>query len=296
MQELNLQIVQVRRDNQRIQETAQGTIDAHQQEIRRLRTKLENPHWVIHEKEIKMTQEILGKGGWGEVKVGVFRGTKVAVKSLFEVILSDYNRGLFSREMDIASRVRHPNLLQFIGATRDGNLMIVTELMPTSLRKELGKRPLKHPEILIIAQGVASALNYLHLWKPNPILHRDVSSANVLLEPSVSSEWKAKLSDYGSANILHQINTVAPGSPAYAAPEACSPDLHSPAMDVYSFGILFVEMVTHRMPSTVLFERVEQIEEVQWPPVKALVNQCTTRDPHTRPTMEQILKDINTLL
>ena len=299
IQELNLQIVEIRRDNQNLHETDQRnqeTIHAHQQEIRRLRTKLENPHWVIDEKEIQMTQEILGKGGWGEVKVGVFRGTKVAVKSLFEVILSNYNRGLFSREMDIASRVRHPNLLQFIGATRDGNLMIVTELMPTSLRKELEKRPLKHPEIRIIAHGVASALNYLHLWKPNPILHRDVSSANVLLEPSVSSEWKAKLSDYGSANILHQINTVAPGSPAYAAPEACSPDLHSPAMDVYSFGILFVEMVTHRMPSTVLFERVEQIEEVQWPPVKTLVNRCTTRDPLTRPTIEQILKDINTLL
>ena len=106
---------------------------------------------------------------------------------------------------------------------------------------------------------------------------------------------EAQLSDYGPANILHQINTVAPGSSAYAAPEACSPDLHFP-MDIYSFGFLFVEMVTHCMPLTVLFKRVEQIEEVQWPPVKVLVNRCTTRDPHTRPTIEQILKDVNTLL
>ena len=200
--------------------------------------------------EIIMTQEILGTGvtgGWGEVKVGIFRGIKVAVKCLHEVILSEYNLSLFSREMNIASRIRHPNLLQFIGATRVGNLMILTELMPISLRKELEKSPMTHPQIITIARDVASALNYLHLWKPHPILHQDVSSANVLLEPSGSLRWKGKLSDYGSANILHQIHTVAPGSPAYAAPEAQSPNLHSPKMDVYSFGVLFVEMVTRRL-------------------------------------------------
>ena len=89
-----------------------------------------------------MTQEILGTGGWCEVKIGVFRGTKVAVKSLHQMIISEYNLELFSREMDTASRVRHPNLLQFIGATRVGNPMVLTELMPTSLRKKLQETPL----------------------------------------------------------------------------------------------------------------------------------------------------------
>ena len=242
-----------------------------------------------------MTQEILGTGGWGEVKVGIFRGIKVAVKCLHQVILSEYNLGLFSREMNIASRIRHPNLLQFIGATRVGNLMILTELMPTSLRKELEKSPMTRPQIITIAKDLASALNYLHLWKPHPILHRDVSSANVLLEPSGSSRWKGKLSDYGSANILHQIHTVAPGSPAYAAPEAQSPNLHSPKMDVYSFGILFVEMVTRRLPSTGLFEREENIQRVQCSSIRALVQHCTIRDPQTRPTIDKILQDINAL-
>ena len=82
--------------------------------------------------------------------------------------------------------------------------MILTELMPISLRKELEKSPMTRPQIITVAKDVARALNYLHLWKPHPILHRDVSSANVLLEPSGSSRWKGKLSDYGSANILHQ--------------------------------------------------------------------------------------------
>ena len=79
-----------------------------------------------------LTEEVLGSGGWGEVKVGIFRGTKIAVKCLHQLIVSEYYLQLFYREMDIASYVCHPNLLQFIGATRVGNPIIVTKLMPTS--------------------------------------------------------------------------------------------------------------------------------------------------------------------
>ena len=295
---MNQNILEIRQENQQLRATTQRkqeVIHAQQQEIHRLQTELENPHWVVQKEEIIMTQEILGTGGWGEVKVGIFRGIKVAVKCLHQMILSEYNLTLFSREMNIASRIRHPNLLQFIGATRVGNLMILTELMPTSLRKELEKCPMTRTQIITIARDVASALNYLHLWKPDPILHRDVSSANVLLEPSGSSRWKGKLSDYGSANVLHQIRTVAPGSPAYAAPEAQSPNLHSPKMDVYSFGVLFVEMITRRLPSTLVFEREEQIQAIQWSSIRTLVECCTSRDPQTRPTIDKVLKDINTL-
>ena len=295
---MNQIILEIRQENQQLDATTQRkqeVIHTQQQEIHRLRNELENPHWVVQKEEIIMTQEILGTGGWGEVKVGIFRGIKVAVKCLHQMILSEYNLSLFSREMNIASRIRHPNLLQFIGATRVGNLMILTELMPTSLRKELEKSPMTRTQIITIARDVASALNYLHLWKPDPILHRDVSSANVLLESSGSSRWKGKLSDYGSANVLHQIRTVAPGSPAYAAPEAQSPNLHSPKMDVYSFGVLFVEMITRRLPSTLVFEREEQIQGIQWSSIRALVERCTSRDPQTRPTIDKVLNDINTL-
>ena len=250
-------------------------------------------HWVIERDEVQVTQEILGRGGWGEVKVGVFRGTRVAVKCLYEVILSEYNLTLFSREMDIASRVRHPNLLQFIGATKIGNPLIITELMSTSLRKELEKSPLTRPQIIGISNDVASALNYLHLWKPQPILHRDVSSANVLLEASSSGQWKGKLSDYGSANLLHQIRTAAPGSPSYAAPEAISPPRHSSAMDIYSFGVLFMEMATRRLPSANIDEREAQIESVQCPTFKILIQKCVTRDQQSRPTLEQVLVDLS---
>ena len=97
----------------------------------------EQPHWVVRRKEIGLTEEVLGRGGWGEVKVAKFRGLRVAAKFLYNLILSDYNRQLFSREMTMAAKIRHPNLLLFIGATREGESFILTELMPTSLCREL---------------------------------------------------------------------------------------------------------------------------------------------------------------
>ena len=276
-------------------QSKEDTIREQQEEICRLRSQVENPHWVLQNEEVEMTNKIVGKGGWGEVKVAIFRGTKVAAKCLHEVIIVEHNLHIFSREMDIASRVRHPNLLQFIGATRVGNPIILTELMPTSLRKELEKGPLTRPQILTIGRDVSAALNYLHLWKPQPILHRDVSSANVLMEPSVYRKWKGKLCDYGSANFLHQVTTVAPGSPIYSAPEALFPHLHSPAMDVYSFGILLLEMATCRLPSTISFEREGQICEVRYPSIKTLVERCTSRDPQFRPKIGKVLQDINAI-
>ena len=268
------------------------TIADQQQEIRRYR---DNPPWLIEREEVVMTKEVLGSGGWSEVKVGIFRGTRVAVKCLHQLIVSEYYLKLFSREMDIASRVRHPNLLQFIGATRVGNPIIVTELMPTSLRKELEKCPMTKPQVIAIGIDIALALNYLHLWKPQPILHRDVSSANVLLEPSAQGKWKAKLSDYGSANLQENVHTSGPGSPVYSAPEATTPKLHSPSMDIYSVGILLVEMATGQFPSSVPFEREAQIREVKWSLMKDLVYRCTDVDAKSRPSSKTLLNELRGL-
>ena len=299
LQELQVAVEGVRQDNQQIRditirsEEMEVTIQQLNEEIQHLRIQADNPQWVIEGEEIQMTQEVVGRGGWGEVKVGVFRGTRVAVKCLYDLILSQYNLALFSREMDIASRVRHPNLLQFIGATRVGNPMIVAELMPTSLRKEMDKSPLTRPQILGISRDVASALNYLHLWRPEPILHRDVGSPNVLLEPSGHNQWKGKLSDYGSANIQHQISsTVGPGNPAYAAPESRYPNDHSPAMDVYSFGVLLMEMVVHRPPPPTTREKDALIRTIQWAPMKELIQSCTQEAKEQRPTTSNVLQEL----
>ena len=102
----------------------------------------QRPSWVVDRQEVDLTGEELGKGGWAVVKVAHFRGQRVAAKCLHGQIISPYNRRIIQREMQIADRIRHPNLLQFLGATLEGEPLILTELMPTSLRAVLGQRAL----------------------------------------------------------------------------------------------------------------------------------------------------------
>ena len=191
---------------------AQQTISEQQQQ--------ETCDWVISRDEIQMTNKCLGRGGWGSVYEGVYCGCTVAVKQIHDLILSPHNILLFEREMNIASKCRHPHLLQFIGATNDeGNPLFVTELMEKSLRALLEQRQLAEIEVRVISLDVARAINYLHQKKPEPIIHRDVSSANVLLWRQ-GDQWRGKVSDYGTANFMQQTMTVAPGAMIYSAPEA----------------------------------------------------------------------------
>ena len=179
--------------------------------------------WIIQRDEVIISEVVLGTGAWGNVYQGSFRGCQVAVKQIHDLILSPHNRRLFEREMSIASRCRHPNLLQFMGATNnDGSPLFVTEVLDTDLRKVLSRPALHLEEIVCLALDVAIALNYLHLNKPFPIIHRDISSSNVLLWRR-DDRWRGKLSDYGAANFMRQCMTSNPGARIYAAPEALTP-------------------------------------------------------------------------
>ena len=190
------------------------------QQILRDNQAQRSPDWVIPRNQIQLTTKSLGRGAWGEVVQGRFCGCVVAVKTIHDLILSPHNRRLFEREMDIASRCRHPCLLQFIGATNDDHTpLFLTEVMEISLRALLQEGFLSQTEITVIALDVARGLNYLHQKHPIPILHRDISSANVLLWRQ-GTQWRAKVSDYGTANFKKQTMTVAPGTPIYSAPEA----------------------------------------------------------------------------
>ena len=192
--------------------TAQHALSEHQRQ--------QSPDWVISRDQIQLTDKSLGKGGWGSVVEGKYCGCAVAVKQIHELILSPHNRNLFEREMDIASRCRHPCLLQFIGATNDeGSPLFLTELMESSLRALLEQRPLTATEVSTISLDVARALSYLHQKKPSPIIHRDISSANVLLWRQ-GDQWRGKVSDYGTANFMQHTMTAAPGAMIYIAPEA----------------------------------------------------------------------------
>ena len=225
MQQMQMKELQFRRLGSLLQIQEQqnrelrASLTAAQQALEENRLS-ESRDWVISRDEVRMSDRSLGVGGWGAVFEGTFRGTQVAVKKIHELIISPHNRLLFEREMIMASRCRHPCLLQFIGATNDDTSpLFVTELMETSLRAVLHERSLTSREILVISTDVARALNYLHLNRPTPIIHRDISSANVLLWRQ-GDVWRGKVSDYGAASFIDQEMTEAPGAPAYSAPEA----------------------------------------------------------------------------
>ena len=253
------------------------------------------PHWVVQREEIHLTEEQLGTGGWAVVKVAMFRGQRVAAKCLHNQIISAHNVRLFTREMNMAAHARHPNLLQFIGATMDNSPIILTELMPTSLRRVLEQgNPLSHRQIISIASDVARALNYLHLTTPDPIIHRDVSSANILLKSSPDDSYEAKLSDYGSANFVRYATTVGPGNPLYSAPEVNDPKQHSSKMDIYSFGLLLVEMCSGE-----LFDDYEELIHTRistdWPEMVAVICPCIRQDPRRRPSAADIISQLEQL-
>ena len=254
------------------------------------------PSWEVGEEDLQLTGEVIGIGGWAEVRVAHL---KVAAKKLHSQLVYDYHRQLFQREMAVAARVSHPNLLRFHGAKLEGGMTILTELMPTSLRAEV-ERGHRHPEhclslehILSIAMDVACALNYLHHLIPDPVIHRDLSSANVLLKPTPNGGWLAKVSDYGSANFQQRLQTQNPGSPVYAAPESHNPALQSPKMDIFSFGVLLIEMCTCDFPEPE--RRPDLIESIRYPQLVRLIRWCLNEDRNQRPTAAQVIDYLRTL-
>ena len=268
---------------------AETTQDLRQSEDR---YQISSTHWAVRREEIELTGPQLGAGGWATVTVAKFRGAQVAVKRIHNQIISQHNIQLFQREMNIAARLRHPNLIQFIGATMEGEMMIIMELMATSLRSQLETEEYFQPKwVKAISLDVALGLNYLHLIKPDPIVHRDISSANVLLEEFPHSKWRAKLTDYGSVNVVRQLRTENPGSPAYAAPEASNPRLQSPKMDMYSFGALILEMLTGRLPTP--DDRPGMFRKVQHEQLLRMIRRCLGENPEDRPSASAIISELS---
>ena len=251
--------------------------------------------WVVDKGEIDVTGPELGRGGWASVSVAKFRGLRVAAKIIHGQIISQHNRQLFRREMDMASRTRHPNLLLFIGATFRGELVILMELMPTSLRKELEEGYMAPKLVISIGLDVVRALNYLHLMQPHPLIHRDISSSNILLEPLPNrlgnSCWRAKVSDYGTVNFLQQLETVGPGSPCYAAPEAEFPTQQTSKMDIFSFGALLLEMLTGELPAP--DDRPRLLEAVHHQPLLRLIQRCLSVNRKDRPRASDIISELD---
>ena len=293
MREAQLARAQQMQSEQHLQERTREVQLARQQ-LRECEQRLSasNGHWVVRREEIEMTGPELGRGGWATVSVATFRGVQVAAKTIHRQIISPHNIQLFRREMNMAARLRHPNLVQFIGATSEGNMVILTELMPTSLRVQFQLDGYLQPRLVkSVSRDVARALNYLHQMRPDPMIHRDISSANVLLEPLPAGQWRAKLSDYATVNLVRQLETVNPGSPVYAAPEANNPSLQSPKMDIFSFGALMLEMLTGQLPTPE--DRPTLLLRVHHDQLLDLIQRCLSERRQDRPDAATIIRELN---
>ena len=200
---LRQQIVEKDRLIQSLQSEKEGVrqqVATLQQQIQRTALQLQSEQsyqskfWEVPRKEVSLNmQKILGTGAWGFVVEGMFRGQQVAVKCLHDMIREPYFMAIIRKEIDIMAQIRHPNLVMLIAAVIDAenDPLVVTELLDMSLRKAYERNLLEGSSKLNIFRDIASALNYLHLHHHGEIIHRDVSSANVLLEAKANNQWKA---------------------------------------------------------------------------------------------------------
>ncbi|KAK9266037.1 hypothetical protein L1049_017792 [Liquidambar formosana] len=196
-------------------------------------------------------QTVIGKGGFGTVYHGYLAdGTQVAVKMLSTS--SNQGSKQFRTEAQFLMRVHHRNLASFVGYCNEGtNIGLIYEYMANgSLQQHLSdktKNALSWKERLQIAVDVAHGLEYLHYGCKPPIIHRDVKSANILL----NEDLQAKIADFGFSrdfpleNESH-LSTAVVGTFGYLDPEYFSSNRLTEKSDVYSFGIVLLELITGR--------------------------------------------------
>ena len=255
---------------------------------------------VVSHEEISLTQNMLGTGAWGYVVMGKFRGKVVAVKCLHKDILSHFSKSQIQREISIMAELHHPNLVLFIAAVLDAPTgpMIITELLSYTLRRAYQEEIIASSlEKLSIMQDVALALNYLHL-QHTPIIHRDISSTNVLLEELANKQWRAKLSDFGSANLVRLATTPGEGALVYSAPEMRT-DAHkpqAPSADVYSYGVLLCEVITSSFPDHSSLAGMLDKAKLDSPDVSNVIEKCLSVEPSNRLTMGEVITQLEQLI
>ena len=272
------------------------TTSQNEERLKRLEDTVERL-WAISRDEVLLSNNILGTGGWGYVTEATYRDRRVAAKCLHEAIVSPHNQELFAKEMKISARCRHRNLVEFIGAVPDHPAIIVIELMDCTLRAALTNRRATPNHIHPISMDVAQGLLYLHSVQPHPLIHRDVSASNVLLKVA-GNGWIAKLSDLGSAQFVNLAKTAAPGCLLYSATEVQQEDLacqQTVKIDVYSFGVLLIEMLTREMPTGNIEALVRSVQS-RWPRFVPLITSCTVTDPNQRPPMRQVIDQLDTII
>lgn len=243
--------------------------------------------WFIGHDEVVIDKDaVVIRARTGDYHSGTFRGSKVSVKHVSAKIQSLEE---FRRIMTLNSKLRHPNLLLFIGATVGNSLLVVTEFCPFKpLNIHLEESPLSRSNMISLAKDVACALNYLHL-SPSPIVHGTLSSRTVFLEPKANG-WRGKLTDIAfSPQLVQPLAT-------YAAPEINDGTVFTSQVDVYSFGVLLIEMYCRKALGTSGSERTKQLQHINWPQLVVIIRLCLSLSPMDRPEIGKVLLDIEQLV
>ncbi|CDP05358.1 unnamed protein product [Coffea canephora] len=196
-------------------------------------------------------QRVLGKGGFGTVYHGLANGQQVAVKLLSQSSAQGYNE--FQTEAELLTRVHHRNLTCLVGyCYEDTHMALVYEYMANGNLRELlsvkdDNNVLSWAERLQIALDAAQGLDYLHNGCKPPIIHRDIKSTNILL----NEKFEAKLADFGLSRVFtiddgSFVSTRVVGTPGYVDPEYYETQRLHEKSDIYSLGIVILELITGR--------------------------------------------------
>ncbi|XP_050384651.1 receptor-like kinase TMK3 [Argentina anserina] len=198
----------------------------------------------------------LGRGGFGVVYKGELDdGTKIAVKRMEAGVITNKALDEFQSEIAVLSKVRHRHLVSLLGYSVAGNeRMLVYEYMPQGALsrhlfhwKAFKLEPLSWTRRLNIALDVARGLEYLHNLAQQSFIHRDLKSSNILL----ADDFKAKISDFGLVKLApngeKSVVTKLAGTFGYLAPEYAVTGKITTKVDVFSFGVVLMELLTGMM-------------------------------------------------
>ena len=203
-----------------------------------------------------MRDATLGTGAYGQVCKATLDELPCAAKLLHPILVdpnNPRNRTRFEQECRFLSEIRHPNIVQYLGVAQDGETglpVLLMELMDNSPTHflEQSEEPLAYHVQVNISHDIALAVAFLHL---NHIVHRDLSSNNVLL---IGAGSRAKVTDFGMSK-LTELNprmtglTKCPGTPAYMSPEALlDPPVYTEKLDCFQAGVLMIQTITRKFP------------------------------------------------
>ncbi|ESQ27907.1 hypothetical protein EUTSA_v10019640mg, partial [Eutrema salsugineum] len=209
----------------------------------------------------------IGEGGYGPVYKAVLDYTSVAIK----ILKSGITQGLkqFQQEIEVLSSMRHPNMVILLGACPEYGCLVYEYMENGTLEDRLfcknNTPPLSWRARFRIASEIATGLLFLHHAKPEPLVHRDLKPANILLDRYFTS----KISDVGLARLVppsvadtfsNYHMTSAAGTFCYIDPEYQQTGLLGVKSDLYSFGVVLLQIIT-AMPAMGLGHKVEMAIE-----------------------------------